>query len=115
MGYLCIREPKNASHIPGTVLHHGAENSSLDDSCTLKNVKWKNGHIVLNPQPNDDPNDPLNFSQAKKLLKVAITSFGVCIFGATVSPLLNVGLVDIAGQLDTSVARWYKRAAISYW
>jgi MFS family permease len=69
----------------------------------LKHVPGKYGNIILAPQPDDDPNNPLNFPLYKKRLMMAITSLGVCLHGATVSPLLNAGLVQIAAELDTSV------------
>ncbi|BCS27727.1 uncharacterized protein APUU_60775A [Aspergillus puulaauensis] len=105
MGYLSVLEPKDALHVPGTVLLGDTDVPSLQAAQSLKHVKGRNGRIVLSPQPNDDPNNPLNFSQARKNVMVAITSLGVCIFGATISPLLNAGLLDIATDLDTMVAK----------
>jgi MFS family permease len=105
MGYLGILEPKDATQVPGTVLLDDTDVGSIEDLHALKHVKGKNGHIILSPQPNDDPNNPLNFSQSKKLVIMAITSFGVCIQGGTIGPLLNAGLVEIATQLDTTVPK----------
>jgi MFS family permease len=105
MGYLGILEPKDKTYVPGTVLLDDTDVGSIDELRALKHVKGRNGHIILNPQPNDDPNNPLNFPQSKKLVMLGITSFGVILLGATVGPLLNAGLVEIATELDTSVAK----------
>lgn len=105
MGYLGILEPKDATEVPGTVLLDDTDVGSIEDLHALKHIKGKNGHIILSPQPNDDSNNPLNLPQSKKLLMMAITSFGVCIQGGTMGPLLNAGLVEIATQLDTTVPK----------
>jgi hypothetical protein len=41
----------------------------------------KDGSIILIPQPTDDPNDPLNWSQAKKMLiLIVISCTGMSLF-----------------------------------
>ncbi|KAJ5382244.1 hypothetical protein N7517_000155 [Penicillium concentricum] len=104
MGYLNIIEPQHTGLVPGTVLLDDEAETQRDFTSALKHVPGKHGNIILSPQPDDDPNNPLNFSQRKKLLIMAVICFGVCIHGCTVSPLLNAGLVEIADELDTSVA-----------
>lgn len=58
-----LLESKRNEHPPGTVFL--ADDSSTADSSeaivsrTLKHAKGANKHIVLVPQPSDDPNDPL--------------------------------------------------------
>lgn len=46
----------------GIRIHHGEDGS--DSSLNLKTTK--DGNVVLIPQPSDDPEDPLNWSQWKK-------------------------------------------------
>ena len=36
-------------------------------------------HVVLIPQPSDDPEDPLNWPLSKKILMLSIVSFASCI------------------------------------
>lgn len=57
----------------------------------------KRGDVVLIPQPSDDPNDPLNWSQAWKLSILAILGLSLAITNA-LGPMLTPGLVVIAKQ-----------------
>jgi hypothetical protein len=104
-------------HVPGTVL--------LDDETTvanttgLKHGKGRNAHIVLSPQPSNDPNDPLNWSAFKKELIIVILSLGAMLnAGVNVSflvllrdlsnmlnqgPLLNASYFALSQQLDTTI------------
>lgn len=52
----------------------------------------KDGRIVLDPQPSDDENDPLNWSQTRKmtiLLVVSATAF-LADFGSTMGAVTSV-------------------------
>lgn len=72
-------------HVPGTVF--------LDDETTyngdaaaaegLKHGTGKEAHIVLAPQPSDDPNDPLNFPMWRKELIIAILCMGAMLNAGT--------------------------------
>lgn len=57
-----IIEPKNDANVPGTSLLDDEEKklnfNELED-LHLKHGTGKYSHIVLVPQPTDDPNDPL--------------------------------------------------------
>ncbi|KAE9981209.1 hypothetical protein BLS_007719 [Venturia inaequalis] len=57
----------------------------------------KRGDVVLIPQPSDDPNDPLNWSNAWKLSILAILGLSLAITNA-LGPMLTPGLVVIAKQ-----------------
>lgn len=46
---------------------------NYDDSSDLK--KTSDGRIALIPQPSDSPDDPLNWSPAKKAVTLAIIGF----------------------------------------
>jgi hypothetical protein len=79
---------------PGTVLLDdllGARNLTLDspESSGLK----KQGHVVLQPQPCDSPNDPLNWSMKVKLsVYITIATTMVSIGGA-------LGMLSTAGRI----------------
>lgn len=78
---------------------------------------------MLNPQPSEDPNDPLNWSSLEKHTILFVLSFGCIVTAAVVvsvpsstevlladpfllslkGPLLNAGTVEIAQDLNVSV------------
>ena len=63
---------------------------NLDHSKPLKTTN--DGHTVLIPQPSDDPNDPLNWSQSRKniiLLVVSATAF-LADFGSSMGAVTSV-------------------------
>ena len=49
--------------------------ASLGNASTRHLKTTKDGSTILIPQPSDDPNDPLNWSQAKKNLILFVVSF----------------------------------------
>jgi hypothetical protein len=63
-------------HVRGTVLLN--EKAAHTEILTggLKNGTRKDRNIVLAPQPSEDPNDPLNWSKAKKEINLLILAFG---------------------------------------
>lgn len=79
---LGVLENKDGHHVPGTVtLDQSAALPSETDG-GLKRGSGKDSHIVLVPQPADDPNDPLNWSSSKKLTVFSIILLGtafVCV------------------------------------
>jgi hypothetical protein len=48
-------------HVPGTVLLDDEVAHAEDIAGGLKHGKGRHAHIVLSPQPSEDPNDPLNW------------------------------------------------------
>ena len=58
-----------AGELEGYVLDAQAGNASTRHLKTTKD-----GKTILIPQPSDDPNDPLNWSQAKKNLILGVVS-----------------------------------------
>lgn len=103
MPFFGILEDRHLSRVPGTVLLDEEEASSIESTVALKHGKGKNSHIVLVPQPSDDPNDPLNWSQAKKNACYAICSVGALLYAGTIGPLTNAGLVVIAVDFKTTI------------
>jgi hypothetical protein len=96
MGFLGIREDHKLPHVPATVVLNESTGTSHAATAGLKHGTGKSSHIVLVPQPSEDPNDPLNWSSAKKLTVVLIIAFRGCLYAATFGPLLNVSLVILA-------------------
>lgn len=76
-----ILEPNTTSHVPGTVLLDQKAAGSELQTGGLKHGTGKNSHIILAPQPSEDPNDPLNWSQSKKHIILAIIFLGTIIHG----------------------------------
>ncbi len=73
-------------HVPGTVLLNDEAAHAEAQTANLKHGTGKNSHIVLSPQPSDDPNDPLNWTPFKKEAIVWILCLGSMLCAAT-----NVG------------------------
>jgi hypothetical protein len=88
--------------VPGTVLLND-EAAHSDVAAGLKHGTGRNAHIVLAPQPSEDPNDPLNWAQWRKEVHAVILLFGTMLYAATNGPLLNASLVVIATQFDKTV------------
>jgi len=83
------------AHVPGTVLLDDEAVQPGDAHLGLKHGTGKDAHIVLSPQPSEDPNDPLNWSSRKKELCLAILLLG---------GMLNTG---------TNVCTWSTRLTFS--
>lgn len=91
---LLICEPKATTHVSGTVLLDQQAAHSEAVTAGLKHGKGKDAHIVLAPQPSEDPNDPLNWNSLKKLRVMVITYFGVIVHGVVpVSAYLHIRCV----------------------
>lgn len=78
---LGVIEPNTTAHVPGTVLLDQQAAQSEQQTGRLKHGTGKNSHIVLAPQPSEDPNDPLNWSTLKKHYILGVIFFGVIIHG----------------------------------
>ncbi|OAG02758.1 MFS transporter-like protein [Paraphaeosphaeria sporulosa] len=83
---------------PGTYTI-GAENSEQANDSSLK----RDGDIILQPQPSDNPNDPLNWSRAWKesiILILAFASGVTTALGPMVTPGLQVIVADYKVSID---------------
>jgi hypothetical protein len=76
-----ILEPNTNNHVPGTVLLDQKAADSELQTGRLKHGTGKNSHIILAPQPSEDPNDPLNWSWWKKHMILVIIFFGTIVHG----------------------------------
>lgn len=80
---LGILEPHTAAPVAGTVIIQDDVAADTPHSSRLKHGRGSSANVVLNPQPSDDPNDPLNWSGREKHAILAILAFG-CIVTACV-------------------------------
>jgi hypothetical protein len=73
---MCLMTDHSLSHVPGTVLLN--EKAAHTEIVTggLKHGTGKDAHIVLAPQPSEDPNDPLNWPRFRKEMNLIILAFG---------------------------------------
>jgi len=66
--------------------------------------KTTDGKVVLNPQPDDSPNDPLNWPAWRRDL--ALVSLGFfCMLGGGMTPVLAAGFGDVSKTYGVSVPR----------
>ncbi|PMD51515.1 MFS general substrate transporter [Hyaloscypha bicolor E] len=103
MGVGFVLDDHHLPKVPGTVILEEDVAHSETVTGDLKHGRGKNAHIVLTPQPSEDPNDPLNWSQARKLTIMLITGMGTILYGACFGPLLNASLVVIAIDLNVTI------------
>lgn len=102
MPFAFILDDKKLPHIPGTVILDD-ERISAEIVHSLKHGTGRNSHVVLVPQPSEDPNDPLNWPTSKKLTVFLVTLFGTCLYAGCTSPLLNAGLLVVAQEFNVSI------------
>jgi hypothetical protein len=66
--------------------------------------KTSDGKIVLEPQPDDSPNDPLNWPAWRR--DSALLSLGFyCMLGGGMTPILAAGYNNVAATYNVTVAR----------
>ncbi|KAF2464335.1 MFS general substrate transporter [Lindgomyces ingoldianus] len=92
--------------VPGTACMNDQSDlpSELHDVPTeqLKHGTGKYSHIILVPQPTDDPNDPLNWPLWKKDMILCIVGLSAAVVGAY-GPMLGPGMIPIAQELNISI------------
>lgn len=103
MAFGGILEDSHLPHVPGTVILN--EEAAHSESVTrgLRHGMGRNAGVVLAPQPSEDPNDPLNWSDTKKISIISILAFGVILYAGTVGPLLNAGLSTISHDFGVPI------------
>ena len=80
--------------------------SSLQESRLAAEEKKRtsNGNIILEPQPDDSLNDPLNWPSWRR--DVALMSLGLyCMVGGGMTPVLAAGFTNVAATYHTSLPR----------
>ncbi|KAJ2901602.1 uncharacterized protein MKZ38_001622 [Zalerion maritima] len=101
---LGVLDIQDGHHAPGTTtLDHAAAGVSVNNNL-LKHGSGKDSHIVLVPQPSADPNDPLNWSPAKKAVVFSIILMGTAFVCVVPAPMLNAGIVQISMDIGRSVS-----------
>ncbi|KAJ8523070.1 hypothetical protein ONZ45_g448 [Pleurotus djamor] len=102
-----ILEDKYLKDVPGTALltdlqvAHGHQRSG-NVTNELKHGTGRHAHIVLVPQPSDDPNDPLNWPRWRKEACFWTLAFAASLDGA-LSPMVGPGYVLLSKQFGVSV------------
>ncbi|KAK6389558.1 hypothetical protein LTR65_006730 [Meristemomyces frigidus] len=97
---LGVLEDSKLDHVPGTVLLNDHAAHAEDLTGTLKHGTGRNAHIVLSPQPSEDPNDPLNWPGWKKEVVIWILCLGAMLHAGTNGPFLNASYFEIAAQVN---------------
>ncbi|OIW22561.1 MFS general substrate transporter [Coniochaeta ligniaria NRRL 30616] len=80
---LWILEPKSDEPVPGTVHLQREAEVRIRNTAHLKHGTGRNSNIVLAPQPSDSPNDPLNWSPARKWYTSIFLSMGTGLMAGT--------------------------------
>ncbi|KAF2462462.1 major facilitator superfamily domain-containing protein [Lineolata rhizophorae] len=104
MGLGVLQDHSSLERVPGTVILDEEYAHSEEITANLKHGTGRSAHIVLVPQPSDDPNDPLNWPYWKRLSIMAILVYGGCLFAAVVGPLLSSGQAIIAVEFGRTIA-----------
>ncbi|CAL1694911.1 unnamed protein product [Somion occarium] len=102
-----ILNDKHLTNVPGTGLLsdlgivHGAQ-MTITEATHLKHGTGRDAHIILIPQPSDDPRDPLNWPRWRKEALFWTLAFAASLDGA-LSPLASAGYVLLSQQFRVSV------------
>jgi hypothetical protein len=94
---LGVLEDRKLEHVPGTILLDELSAQAESETANLKHGTGKDAHIILAPQPSEDPNDPLNWSWFRKHFVFGILLLGSILNAATqvYAPLLETPLMNI--------------------
>jgi len=96
-----VLEDNKLPHVPGTVLLDQEAAHSESYTQSLKHGTGHDSHIILVPQPSDDPNDPLNWSQYRKTLVFSVYCFGSILYACV---NVFISMIDSEG-LGYNVSR----------
>jgi hypothetical protein len=91
-----ILEDNKIPHVPGTVLLDQEAAHSESYTQGLKHGIGRDSHLILVPQPSNDPNDPLNWSKYRKLLVFSIYCYGSILY-ACANVCTRVFTIDTLG------------------
>ncbi|KAJ9608839.1 hypothetical protein H2200_006610 [Cladophialophora chaetospira] len=100
---LGVLEDNKLPHVPGTVLLNDEAAHAEAQTGNLKHGTGKNSHIVLSPQPSDDPNDPLNWTPFRKEAIIWILCLGSMLCAATNGPFLNASYFAISLLINKDI------------
>ena len=77
-----ILDDHKLQHVPGTVILDEEAGHTEDQTHNLKHGEGKDAHIILAPQPSEDPNDPLNWPRFRKDLALFVLGLGAIVNAA---------------------------------
>jgi hypothetical protein len=80
---LGILDDYKLEHVPGTVLLDEKAGHTETQTQNLKHAGGSDAHIILAPQPSEDPNDPLNWTMFQKDFALFVLCYGAIINAAT--------------------------------
>jgi len=90
----------SASSLPTE--HHPSSRQSSFSRRPLEKKRTKDGRFILEPQPEDSANDPLNWRQVRRDL--ALLSLGFyCMVGGGMTPVLAAGFKDVAKTYHVTI------------
>ncbi|TLS21375.1 uncharacterized protein PpBr36_10202 [Pyricularia pennisetigena] len=99
---------------PGTVKLSDSDQEQNFGGPTA-NLK-KKGNVVLQPQPSDDPNDPLNWPQGFKIANICVIAFGSAVSNA-LTTMVQPGIKPMAekfGVTEGSISSWVINS-LAFW
>ncbi|KAK3311443.1 major facilitator superfamily domain-containing protein [Chaetomium strumarium] len=99
-------EPLGLRNAPARTSHSsiptGVHRQVPDETVESPKKKTRDGKIILDPQPEESANDPLNWPAWRRDL--ALLSLGLfCMVGGGTTPLLAAGFTDVAEEYGVSV------------
>ncbi|KAH7361323.1 major facilitator superfamily domain-containing protein [Pyrenochaeta sp. MPI-SDFR-AT-0127] len=87
---------------PPRSVSRGSRQSSRSRRQVPDKKRTKDGRFILEPQPEDSANDPLNWRQLRRDL--ALVSLGFyCMIGGGMTPLLAAGFNDVAETYNVTI------------
>ncbi|KAJ4988984.1 major facilitator superfamily transporter [Stagonosporopsis vannaccii] len=107
LGLQHARARTSASSLPSAYGHsrsasRGSRHSSRSRQPEKK--RTKDGQFILEPQPEDSANDPLNWKQLRR--DAALLSLGFyCMLGGGMTPILAAGFNDVAETYDVGLSQ----------
>jgi hypothetical protein len=114
MAFGILEDPKTPMPMGTVVLDDiFAQAQHLDPDDPNFNHLKRDGHIVLQPQPSDSPNDPLNWSPKHKYLLAILLIITMVTVGGT-HGMLSTGYRKIADQYHTTFPEVVRRFTPPY-
>ena len=100
-----ILEDSKLTHVPATVFlnENSVNDATTDITEGLKHGTGRNAHIVLAPQPSEDPNDPLNWPSWQKEMVFLTLNYAAVLCASVISPMLNPATVVLATYFNRSI------------
>jgi MFS family permease len=90
------------SPYPSSIRSTISRASSLRSRARPEKKKTADGKIILDPQPEDSPNDPLNWPAIRR--DAALLSLGLyCMIGGGMTPILAAGFNNVATTYNVSI------------